>query len=190
MHQRFDDAERWAKVFDDPARDAWQKPDEVVRALALAQNATVADIGAGTGYFSVRLARALPAGRVYGADVEPDMVRYLNQRAEREKLANLSAHLVATDAVKLPTKVDAVLIVDTYHHIGQRPKYFSSLRTQLNPSGRVAIVDFKPDSPVGPPARHRVPREMVVEEMGKAGYQLRQEHAFLPYQYFLVFEAR
>jgi SAM-dependent methyltransferase len=190
MHRSFDDAERWAKVFDDPARDAWQKPDEVVRALRLAPDAAVADLGSGTGYFAVRLARALPRGRVYGADLEPDMVRHLNERAVREKLTHLRSHLAAASDAKIPAPVDLVLVVDTYHHIGQRPRYFSDLRKSLTPKGRVAIVDFRLDAPVGPPARHRVAPQQVGEEMAQAGYRLTEEHGFLPHQYFLVFEPR
>lgn len=89
---RYDGADEWARVFDDPARDAWQKPDEVIRALVLPPNAVIADIGSGTGYFAVRLARAVPQGRVLGVDIEPDMVRYLNKRAERESLPNLVSY--------------------------------------------------------------------------------------------------
>jgi cyclopropane fatty-acyl-phospholipid synthase-like methyltransferase len=100
MHQRFDDAERWSKPFDDPERDAWQKPEEVIRALKLPSGATVVDLDSGTGYFAVRLARSLPKGRVFGADLEPNMVRYLNERAAREKLPNLSAHVVTADDPK------------------------------------------------------------------------------------------
>ncbi len=187
MHSQFEDAERWARVFDDPERDAWQKPVEVVRALKLAPDASVADIGSGTGYFAVRLARAVPQGRVYGADLEPDMVRYLNERAAREKLANLRSHLAAADDPKIPAAVDLVIVVDTYHHIGSRERYFGDLRGSLKPGGRVAIVDFKLDSPVGPPRRHRIAPERVKAEMEGAGYRLVEEHAFLPHQYFLVF---
>ena len=86
---RFQDAEEWARRFDDPSRDVWQKPEEVIRALGLPRNAVVADVGAGTGYFAVRLARAVPEGRVYGADLEPQMVRHLRDRAAAESLANL-----------------------------------------------------------------------------------------------------
>ena len=103
---RFDDAERWAQVFDDPARDAWQQPDAVIRALKLAPDAVVADIGAGTGYFAVRLARAVPKGRVIGVDVSHDMVRYLGERAKREGLANLSAQLGGADGPRLAAPVD------------------------------------------------------------------------------------
>jgi ubiquinone/menaquinone biosynthesis C-methylase UbiE len=114
MHRRFDDAAKWSLVFDDPKRDAWQKPAEVVRALALPPDASAAEIGSGTGYFAMRLARALPGGQVYGADIEPDMVRFLNERAAREQLGNLRSHLAAGSDARLPAPVDLVLVVDTY----------------------------------------------------------------------------
>lgn len=190
MHQRFDDAERWSKVFDDPARDGWQMPAQVIRALKLAPDAAVADIGSGTGYFAVRLARAAPDGRVYGADIGSDMVRFLNARAAKEKLANLASHLAAEADPKLPAPVDLALLVDTYHHVGNRTGYFSRLRGSLKPGGRVAIIDFRPDSPTGPPAEHRIAPERVRAEMEQAGYRLLEEHGFLPNQYFLVFAPR
>jgi len=187
LHRHFSDAERWAQVFDDPARDKWQKPDQVVAALALAPDARVADIGSGTGYFSVQLARAVPEGTVYGADLEPDMVAYLNARAQKEKLANLTSHLAGTDDPKLPAPVDLVLVVDTYHHICARPDYFARLRDALRPGGRVAIIDFKRDSPTGPPPGARIAPAQVEAEMVQAGYRKAVSHDFLPYQYFLVF---
>lgn len=187
MHQRFDDAERWSRVFDDPARDAWQKPAEVIRALKLAPDAAIADIGSGTGYFAVRLARAVPQGQVYGADIGADMVRFLNERAAKEKLANLSSHLAAEADPRLPAPVDLVLLVDTYHHIARRTAYFASLRKQLKPGGRVAIIDFRLDAPSGPPREHRIAPERVRSEMEKAGYRLVESYEFLPNQYFLVF---
>ena len=190
MHQRFDDAERWSRVFDDPARDAWQKPAEVIRALKLAPNAAIADIGSGTGYFAVRLARAVPQGHVYGADIGADMVRFLNERAAKEKLANLSSHQAAEADPMLPAPVDLVLLVDTYHHIGTRTDYFSRLRSSLKRGGRVAIIDFRLDSPSGPPVGHRVAAERVRAEMEEAGYRLLEQHGLLPNQYFLVFAPR
>lgn len=187
MHRHFSDAEQWSRVFDDPARAEWQKPDQVVAALALAPDARVADIGSGTGYFAVRLARAVPQGKVYGADLEPDMVRYLNERAQKEKLANLSAHVAAPDDPKLPEPVDLVLLVNTYHHIAARHDYFARLREQLRSGGRVAIVDYRPESPSGPPPGGRIAPEVVEKEMAQAGYRRVAKHDFLPYQYFLVF---
>jgi SAM-dependent methyltransferase len=186
----FAGAEQWARHFDDPARDGWQKPHEVIRALELTPDAVVADIGAGTGYFAVRLARMTPRGRVYAVDIEPDMVRYLTERARREKLANLQAILGSPADPKLPSKVDQLLIVDTYHHIDDREQYFRLLRGYLKPGGEVAIIDFTRDSPIGPPAGMRIDSRRVREEMERAGYVSVAEHQFLPHQYFLVFRPR
>lgn len=189
QHHRhtFRDAEKWAHVFDDPARDAWQKPHEVVQALALVPGAHVADLGAGTGYFAARLANMLPGGRVYAVDIEPDMVRYLEARAKREGLRNVIALKGEPDDPRLPEKVDLVLLVDVYHHIGDRRSYFRRLRESLRPGGRIAVIDFKLDSPEGPPRSARVAPDVVRTEMKAAGYRVAVEHDFLPYQYFLVF---
>ena len=183
----FGDAEHWAQVFDDPARDAWQKPHEVIQALALAPDAVVADIGAGTGYFALRLAAMVPAGRVYAVDVEPDMVAHVAERAKREKRSNLIAVVAAPDNPRLTEKADVILLVNVYHHIDQRDRYFSRLRASLKPGGRLAVIDFRLDSPDGPPKAARIPPERVVAELKAAGYSLTQEHDFLPRQYFLVF---
>ena len=190
-HQHsFRGAEHWAEVFDDPSRDAWQKPHQVIEALALKPDAAVADIGAGTGYFAARLAHFVPQGRVYAVDIEPDMVKYLADRAKREGLANLTAVAGAPDDARLPSKVDLVLMVDTYHHVEQREGYFRKLAQSLKPGGRVAIIDFNAKSAMGPPPAQRIAFRRVVAEMAKAGYRLQREHRFLRNQYFLVFRAR
>lgn len=187
-HQHsFDNAEKWAHIFDDPKRDAWQKPHEVIDALALEPDAVVADIGAGTGYFAARLANMLPRGRVYAIDIEPDMVKYLAERARRENLPNLQAITASADDPNLPTSVDLMLLVDVYHHIDQRERYFSRLRSSLRPGGRLVIIDFTPDSPEGPPKAMRIGPRTVKDELSRAGYVLRKEHALLPRQYFLEF---
>ena len=187
-HQHsFGDAEKWAHVFDDPERDTWQKPHEVFQALALKPDAAVADIGAGTGYFSARLANMLKTGRVYAVDIEPGMVKYLAERAKREGLANLVPVTGAAGSPNLPAKVDLALFVDVYHHVDARERYFRNLRKALNPGGRVAVIDFRLDSPEGPPKEARIAPERVKAEMKKAGYVLEGEHSFLPRQYFLVF---
>ena len=188
MPHRFENAEEWAKRFEEPGRDAWQKPDEVVSALGLAPDARVADIGSGTGYFAVRLARAVPQGKVYGVDIEPDMARYLGERARREGLGNLEAVLGEPGDAKLPEAVDLVLVVNTYHHIGERVAYLRRLGEKLRPGGRVAIVDFREESPKGPPRAHKLSPEQVRGELEAAGYRLTQTHDFLPDQYFLVFQ--
>lgn len=190
LHHQFSDAPAWAAAFDDPARDAWQKPDEVIRALSLRPDAKVADLGAGTGYFTMRLARALPGGKVYGVDIEPEMVKYLAERAKKESLPNVAGVLAAADDPKLPEAVDLVLVVDTYHHIDDRPAYFARLRGKLAPGGRVAVIDFRRGQPMGPPERHKIPADQLTEEMRAAGYELAADHGFLPNQYFLVFKPR
>lgn len=187
FHRRFDDAAKWAKDFDNPERDAWQKPDEVIDALHLESGSSVADIGAGTGYFSVRIAKRIPDGKVFAVDVEPDMVRYLGERGQAGQLANHYPILASADAANLSEPVDLILVVDTYHHIGHRRHYFAKLKSSLKPNGRLAIVDFKAESPNGPPPRHRISPETVKEEMTEAGYALLETHEFLPRQYFLVF---
>ena len=185
----FRDAEKWAQVFDDPARDAWQKPDDVIEALSLKPDAVVADIGAGTGYFAVRLARMLPRGRIYAIDVEPDMVKYLAERAKREGMKNVIAVAGKPDDPRLPDKIDLLLLVDVYHHIDAREQYLRRLRPALKPGGHIAIIDFRLDSPGGPPRQARIAPEQVKAELAKAGYALYEEHSFLPRQYFLVFQA-
>jgi predicted methyltransferase len=187
-HQHsFSGAEHWAHVFDDPKRDAWQKPHEVIQALALEPDAVIADIGSGTGYFAVRFANMVPKGRVYGVDIEPDMVKYLAERAKREKRDNVVALAGAPDDPRLPEKVDLILMVDVFHHIDERASYFRKLRTSLKPGGRVAIIDFRLDSAQGPPKAARIAPGRVVAELKDAGYSLAREHGFLPNQYFLIF---
>jgi SAM-dependent methyltransferase len=186
----FEDAEKWAKAFDDPARDAWQKPDEVVNALHLQRTDRVADLGAGTGYFSVRIARLVPEGKLYSVDIEPDMLRHLRERAHHENLGVLVPILASAQSANLPEPVDLVLVVDTYHHIDNRVAYFSRLKASLLPHGRLAIVDFKADSPEGPPPEHRIPPDKVTSELEAAGYTLVATQSFLPRQYFLVFQAK
>jgi len=189
-HHGFGDAEKWARVFDDPERDAWQKPHEVIEALALKPGASVADLGAGTGYFAVRLAKMLPQGTVYAVDTEPDMVKHLAARAKREGLKNMTAVTATPQDARLPAKVDLILLVDVYHHIEDRSGYFRKLAASLGPAGRLAVIDFRLDSPQGPPKASRIAPERVKAELAQAGYALREEHPFLPYQYFLVFSPR
>lgn len=185
----FGGAEKWAQIFDDPQRDAWQKPHEVIQALALKPDAVIADIGSGTGYFSARFAHMLPKGRVYGVDIEPDMVKYLGERAKKEGLANLTAVAGAPDDSRLPVKVDLIFMLDVYHHIGNREAYLRKLRDSLKPGGRIAVLDFRMDSADGPPKSARVTPDRVKAELKSAGYTLAQEHTFLPNQYFLIFQA-
>jgi ubiquinone/menaquinone biosynthesis C-methylase UbiE len=187
MHHRFDDPERYRKSFDDPARDSWQMPARVIEVLGLSPSASIADIGAGTGYFSVRLAKALPRGNVYAVDVEPKMLEHIRNRAVGEHLQNVVTVQASGTSPNLPKPVDIALIVDTYHHLPSRPMYFRELTKSLATGGRVAIIDFRKDSPEGPPPEFRFEADQIIGEMKQAGYRLDAKHDFLPRQHFLVF---
>lgn len=184
-YHRFEHAEDWVARFEDPSRDAWQKPDEVIRTLSLSPSARVADIGAGTGYFSVRLARSIPQGQVFAIDIEPSMVEYVTERASREGLPNIQAVLASPDDPKIAGAVDLILIVDTYHHITDRSAYVRRLIPALKPAGRLAIIDFKPESKMGP--IEKLPPSQVIRELAEAGYSLVDQPTILPEQYFLIF---
>ena len=190
VHHRFDDAEKWAARFEDPARDAWQQPERVLEWLELEPNHRVADIGAATGYFPIRIAPHVPQGVVYGVDVEPNLMEFLAKRAEREGHGNVRTIVCAPADPKLPEAVDRVIVVNTYHHIGDRRRYFGELRQKLRANGQLMIVDFKKgDWPVGPGDDHKIMPEQVEDELSEAGYRcIRREE--LPYQYVRVFEAR
>ena len=186
MEHKFDDPARFAKSFDDPARDAWQMPAGVIEALALKPGMTVADIGAGTGYFTMRLAK-VPGVSVLAVDVEPAMIAHVQQRVATERLANVTGVIAAATSANLPEPVDVVLVVDTYHHLPNRAAYFRDLRKSLKPGGRVAIVDFRKDAPEGPPVHFRFTPQQIEDEMTQAGYRLDGSHDFLPRQHFLIF---
>lgn len=188
FHRDFGNAEKWVKKFDDPARAKWQKPDDVIKALKLEPNCTIADIGAGTGYFSLRIAKADPTVKVYAADVEPDMVDYMKKQSRMRSLPNHIALKISSDKPDLPKPVDLVLVVDTFHHIDDRTRYFKLLKEKLKANGRIAIIDFTAESPEGPPPEHRISKAEVEKEMKEAGYRLDQDIKLLPYQYFLTFK--
>jgi predicted methyltransferase len=186
----FADVKYWSSVFDDPARDKWQKPKELVASLAIPRGGVVADLGAGTGYFSRYLSAAVgPDGTVLAVETEANLVVHLRERAVREKTRNVVPILASPNDPRLPAGlVDLILVVDTYHHIDDRRTYARALRRYLRPGGRVAVVDWqKRELPVGPDMGHKLAREQVLDEMQASGFTLAAEHTILPYQYFLVF---
>ena len=182
----FSEVERFARHFNSPDRDAWQKPAEVTKLLELRSGQVVADIGAGTGYFVPYLSKvAAKGGRVLALDVEPNMVEYMRRRGAKEGWTNVDARVVAPDDPKLPpTSVDRILIVDTWHHIDDRSSYAAKLATALKPSGSLMVVDYTLDSDMGPPADHRLAPEQVVKELEGGGLRASVVEAeTLPKQY-------
>lgn len=184
-HHRFDDAEKWAKMFDAPDRDAWQRPDEVVALIEPVAGQSIADIGAGTGYFLARLSRAVgEGGRVLGIDVEPSMVEHMRARAQREGLANVEARLAELADPKLDAgTVHRILIVDTWHHIEDRGAYAAKLHAALVSGGAVYVVDFTPEAERGPPKEMRLSVETVIAELSAGGLTAEVVSETLPDQF-------
>jgi predicted methyltransferase len=185
-HHRFDAAARWSKVFDDPSRDEWQRPARVVELMAIKTGMTVADVGAGTGYFTPHLSRAVGAsGKVIAEDVEPAMVEWLEARVKRERLENVQPLLGTADDPRLPPGgVDRVLVVDTWHHVENRAAFSKKLAAALAPGGAVFIVDFTLESPHGPPRSARLAPDTVAADLRAAGLTTEVlADAGLPHQY-------
>ena len=162
----------------------------MIAALGIRPGDRVADLGAGSGYFTLRLARAVgPDGRVYAVDVDEAMNDYLRQRVAQAGLSNVDMILGRFEDPLLPDGgVDLVLIVDTYHHLEDRPAYFRNLRRDLAPGGRVAVIDF--DGRKGWFVRwtgHITPRALLLREMAEAGYEPAEEFDFIDRQAFVIF---
>jgi arsenite methyltransferase len=193
MHRLHQDSKAYIAMLDDPARDAYQKPHEVITALKLNEGEVIADIGAGSGYFTFRLAQHVgDAGRVYAVDVSPDMIVHLNRRVRDLKAKNVVTILsLPDDPLLADASVDRFFICDTWHHIENHDHYLGLLKKMLKPGGQVIMIDFqKTQTPMGPPLEMRIARDDLVKEMERNGFRLSTEHTFLPYQYFLVFKVK
>jgi len=193
MHRLHQDPKAYIAMLDDPARDAYQKPHEVITALNLKEGEVIADIGAGSGYFTFRLAHHVgDGGRVYAVDVSPDMIVHLNRRIRDLQVKNVVSILSAPDDPLLAdASIDRFFICDTWHHIADHSRYLALLKKMLKPGGQVVTIEFKKaETPVGPPMEMRIDRADLLKEMEANGLKLAAEHTFLPHQYFLVFTAK
>jgi ubiquinone/menaquinone biosynthesis C-methylase UbiE len=177
-------------LLEGPDRDAWQRPDQIMDALQIGENSVVADLGAGGGWFTVRLAlRVRPNGHVYAEDIQPEMKDAIERRMQRESLKNVTTTLGTPDDPKLPRgALDAVLIVDAYHEIEHPIALLKNVRTSLKPTGVLGIINFKKDGGgPGPDMDLRVDAEKVIADAAAAGLELRKRETFLRYQYMLTF---
>ena len=172
-----------------PDRAIWQKPDEIMDALNIADGSTVADVGAGAGWFTVRLARRVgPNGRVYAEDIQRPMLEAINYRVSREGLTNVRTVLGTAEDPKLPDGLDAVLIVDVYAEVANPVSLLSDVARALEPQGRLGIVDFTTEGHgPGPPMDQRIDAAAVIRDARAAGLALLSHETFLPYQFLLVF---
>jgi ubiquinone/menaquinone biosynthesis C-methylase UbiE len=177
-------------LLDAPDRDLWQRPDQIMDALGIADASVVADIGAGSGWFTIRLARRVgPRGVVYAEDVQKEMINAIERRVRREGFNNVKPQLGSSNDPRLPaSSLDAVLMVDAYHEVEDRVTMLSNIAKALKPQGRLGIVDFRLDGTgPGPEPDERVSPDVVVNDAKKAGLKLIRQEPFLQYQYFLIF---
>lgn len=179
--------------FERPERDTWQKPNEIVQALELKNGTIVADIGAGSGYFSRRFARAVaPNGKVYAVDIASDILGYVKEQTAKQNIHNIEIVVSHEDDPMLPANsIDLAFFCDTTHHIANRVDFNRKVGRALKEHGRMAIVDYPPDSPQHPHNPEQlVPRSQVISEAEQAGFRLIKDFQFLPRQYFLLFEKK
>ncbi len=191
-HHSFENMDFYVRNFENPGRLEWQKPDEVVRAMKLGNGDIVADIGAGTGYFTRRIARAVaPKGMVTGYDTEEKMVAYMREDARKLGYANYRAEHVPPINPPLPKNhFDVIFMCNTYHHIEDRVSYLISIKPALKKSGRFVLIDHRLEAKDGPPKRFRIPKDIIVTEFGKAGFVSAKDLDFLPDQHYLEFTLR
>jgi SAM-dependent methyltransferase len=189
-------ANGYAWLLERDERDEFQKPDEIMEILAFREGEKVADIGAGTGYFTSRVAKAVgPTGEVLAHDISQEMLDFLGERVKAEQLGNVILKKVERDDPLLPAAgVNTILMVDTIHYIKERTAYAKKLREALAPGGRLVIIDYrvKPfeERPWGPPPEQQIPKEQLNAEIEAAGFTRTADHDFLPEQYFMVYEVR
>ena len=179
-------ATEYMDALENPEREKWQLPHLVVMALKLRPDEAIADIGAGTGYFSRRLAKH--AGKVYAVDTEEKLLAALRKNAPN----NVETVLASHDDPKLrENSVDTIFFCNVLHHIEGRPAYYAKLAKALKPGGRIVMIDFyKKPLPVGPPESMKLTEDDVIKELEAAGFQKVRQHEVLPYQYFLEFERK
>lgn len=185
----FDQVEKYIAFLEKPERAVWQKPEEVVRALGLKGAETLVDVGAGSGYFTFRFARALPHGKVIAVDTEAEMIRHIHHKATSDGINNIRAVLAKPEDPEITKDADWVFICDVLHHVSERSAWLGQIAMEMKPGARLALIEFKEGKlPEGPPEGAKIPRAQLIVLATKAGLILDSEKLkILPYQVFLVF---
>lgn len=180
-----------AKTFNRKASDPKNKADQILETLALQRGQSIADIGAGGGYFSLRFADAVGTkGQVYAVDTNPEFLEFISNNAKEKGLNNVKTILATEDGLTLPkNSLDWAFMRNVTHHLPDRVEYFRNLTSLLKPEGKIAIIEYKHGGLFSFRRifGHYIPKEIIVEEMEEAGYRLEKEFDFLPEQSFTIF---
>jgi ubiquinone/menaquinone biosynthesis C-methylase UbiE len=186
----FEEVEKYIAFLERADRAKWQKPDDVVKALRLEGSESVVDLGAGSGYFTRRLSKALPRGMVVAIDTQPEMVRHVHRKVITGELPNVRAQVGKADDPGLPPDVDLVFVCDVLMHVPKKSEWLKTIHSEMGDDARLVLIDFQEgDLPEGPPEDIKVPKAEVLRLCREAGFKLKEDRSdMLPYQSFLVFE--
>lgn len=185
----FAETQKYIDFLERSDRAAWQKPDAVIKELHLSGADKIADVGAGSGYFTFRFARAVPEGIVYAIDIEPEMLRHIHHKAMTGKIRNISVVKSTPDDPAIPAGVDLVFVCDVLHHVKKPGAWLKKLSAQMKKGARLAVIEFREgDLPEGPPAAVKIPKNKLVAMITANNFSMETEKTeILPYQEFLIF---
>ncbi len=185
----FAETEKYIEFLERADRAAWQKPDAVVAALHLAGSETLVDVGAGSGYFTFRFAKALPKGKVIATDIDPEMIRHIHHKVLTDGIANVKVVLTDPKDPRVDRAADVVFVCDVVHHVDGREAWLRKLAAEMKPGAKLVVIEFKEGKlPEGPPEAVKIPKAKLVSLLESAGFSLQSDQPeLLPYQTFLTF---
>ncbi len=186
----FKEVKKYIEFLEREERALWQKPDAVVKALGLTGSETVADVGAGSGYFTFRLSKALPKGKVLAIEIEPEMVRHIHHKATSNAINNIEVVLATPDDPHVPANADLVFMCDVLHHVKNKANWLQKMYDEMKNGSRLVLIEFKEGKlPEGPPEKIKIPLRRLTTLVGNAGFtKVKEDHGLLPYQHILVFK--
>jgi ubiquinone/menaquinone biosynthesis C-methylase UbiE len=185
----FAETEKYIEFLERKDRALWQKPDSVVSAMKLKGTETIADVGAGSGYFTFRFASHLPKGRIIAIDIDPEMIRHIHHKAMSSEIENIDMVLASADDPKIPEYVTVVFICDVLHHLKDRAKWLSKVNSEIKKGTRLVLIEFKEGAlPEGPPEKIKISAKEMESSVSNAGFALvKKNTSMLPYQNYFEF---
>src|SRR4030067_1189372 len=182
----FEDVKKYIDFLERKDRNGWQKPEAVISSIGLKGSEILADIGAGSGYFTFRFSKELPRGKVVAIDVEPGMIRYIHHKAKTSRIKNIEVVIASYDDPRVPENVDVVFMCDVLHHVKKRGEWLSKLYTEMKKSSKLILIEFKEGNiPEGPPASIKITSKEMLSLMAGAGFKLIKQHSrLLACQYY------